>query len=359
MINSFYFQVALDPSQTLLSSSISTSGSTTTLLFRRKLNNGGAVPIAESAFANAIWALGTGTTLADHGPLNRGGFVLPVTSAAGTPPAGVMAAPAPLTVASVPSSAPSSPAPLAPSFGVALPPPPPPPVVISAVTNVITAVSFKATFPALAAASFLADSGAVSALKLALTTVVSNLTRGVTATSGAATVAALYSGSVVAEVAIAFPPTVKWSVPTSLQAYLATNPALPASAFPASVGAASVSGAGVSSVTPGPACAASTLGYACQLAVTPALTVHWNLTVYAASQLVDELSVAVVAPAGTWVSLGFTSSAGSMVASDAVIGWVDAASGGHVGAYRLSGYSQSEVRPFGFVSGSAGLFVCH
>ena len=50
-----------------------------------------------------------------------------------------------------------------------------------------------------------------------------------------------------------------------------------------------------------------------------------------------------MAPAGKWLSLGFPSSSGSMAPSDAVIGWVDAV-GGHVGAYKLSGYSPSMVR---------------
>ena len=324
--------MAVDSSQALLSSSISTSGSTTTLRFTRKLSNGGAVPVAETIYANAIWAMGTGTTLADHGSTNRGGFVLPVTSAAALPQTGVVAVPASSTVA-LPTSSPSG-------SGAAAPPPP---VNLNAVTNVITSVSFKATFPALAAATFLGDPGAVSALKSSLKAAVATLA-GTAATGGAISIAALYPGSLVAEVAVAFPPTVKWSVPTALQAYLAANPALPSAAFPASVGAAAVSGVGVSSVAPGPPCAASALGYACSLAVTPSLTLHWNLTVFAASPLVDELSVALVAPAGRWLSLGFTSRAGSMVTSDAVVGWVDA-TGGHVGAYKLSGYSLSAVRP--------------
>ena len=111
--------MALDPSQTLLSSSISTSGSTTTLLFRRKLNNGGAVPIAESASVNAVWALGLSPVLADHGPsaANRGSFVLPVTSAAMAPDAG--------TVATVSSSS-AIQAPVTASAFQAPPSPPPP-----------------------------------------------------------------------------------------------------------------------------------------------------------------------------------------------------------------------------------------
>ena len=83
----YLFQVAADPAQSLLSSSLSTSGSTTTLRFTRKLNNGGAVPVASTASVAAVWALGQGAALADHGPstANRGDFVFPATSAATVP----------------------------------------------------------------------------------------------------------------------------------------------------------------------------------------------------------------------------------------------------------------------------------
>ena len=86
--------MAADPAQSLLSSSLSTSGSTTTLRFTRKLNNGGTVPVASTASVAAVWALGQGAALADHGPstANRGDFVFPVTSAATVPTADSTAA---------------------------------------------------------------------------------------------------------------------------------------------------------------------------------------------------------------------------------------------------------------------------
>ena len=213
----------------------------------------------------------------------------------------------------------------------------------NAVSGVIAVVSFTATFASAAGASLLADAAATASLTTALRAAVGSV-GGAAAAGAVVTVAALYPGSsLVAELAVAFPATATWGASSALKAALTAAPTLPAASFAASVGAGAITAIATSSVTPGPACVASTLGYACSLAVTPSLTVHWNLTVFAASPLVDELSVALVAPAFTWLSIGFPSSSGTMAPADAVIGLVGA-SGGLAGSYQMSGYLTSMVR---------------
>jgi len=86
-------------------------------------------------------------------------------------------------------------------------------------------------------------------------------------------------------------------------------------------------------------------GYSCMAQVErAALQVHWRPNAVGTPQA--SVDFAVVADTQGYVALGFKPAADSRMApADAVIGWLDAASGeGHVGGYKITGYSLASVK---------------
>ena len=88
-------------------------------------------------------------------------------------------------------------------------------------------------------------------------------------------------------------------------------------------------------------CPASTLGYACSLAASPGVVIHYSYTASSAASGGNLSMAAVFTLAGassSWIAVSVAGSAGQMVPADAV-----ASNGDAVGAYRISGCGVARV----------------